>query len=125
MVTRTFPQFHALYQKLVEAHKSEIIPVVPQMPTPQSMTDKEYLEKKRRQLDRCLVRMASRPSIVQSEDFTNFITSATVRPVMPDFRALTRPTAFERCAREEEAFQPCGLSQDRARYPRLQAHHVP
>lgn len=108
-VMRTYAHMQWLQSKLVENHRNEIVPVLPEVrsdnywrlrsahaalfclakaPTASSLQDKEYIEKKRRQFDRFVVRIASRPSFVGDADLRTFLTSAAVR--MAPHRARPR-----------------------------------
>ena len=60
------------FEKLLDAFKNVIIPFLPEHPNASTASDKDHVEKKRRQFDRFFSKIASRKEFHGNNDLKNF-----------------------------------------------------
>ena len=78
--TRTFPQFVQLQQRLAERLKTVLVPVLPDGPNPAMIHEPTHVEKKRRQVERFLGRLAARDVFWTNPLLVAFLGPEPVRP---------------------------------------------
>jgi len=77
-VLRTHGQIVWLDGQLAATFKTMILPSLPEAPNAGMLTEVDHVEKKRRQLQRYLIKLLDREETCQSEDFKKFLKLAVV-----------------------------------------------
>jgi len=75
---RTFAQVQQLHLRISDTVKAVLIPVLPEAPNTAMVRDKTHAEKKRRQVERYLSRVAARHELRDLPDVVAFLTDQPV-----------------------------------------------